>query len=114
MPDGTRSRTVEVHILAQESASSKRVSSSLCISLPALRQRQAQMETKRTLDGMVEHPERVRPEQFSYGILDRIFHRHKGRGPATLEVGGLEVTSTACSWSTRKKRPACALAEAIP
>ncbi len=62
-------------------------------SLPALLQRQAQMEeTKRIVDDMVEHPERVCPEQFSYEILDRIFHRHKGRGPATFEVGGSEIT----------------------
>ncbi len=62
-------------------------------SLPALRQRQAQMEeTRRWQQDMVQHPERLSPGQFSFELLNRIFHRHKGRGPATFEVGGLEVT----------------------
>ena len=58
-------------------------------SLPALLQRQAEVEqARRSVDDMVEHPERVRPDQFSYEVLNRIFHRHSGPGPGTLKVGG--------------------------
>jgi hypothetical protein len=61
--------------------------------LPVLLQRQAEMEeTRRWQQDMIEHPQRLSPGQFSHELLNRIFHRHKGRGPATLEVGGLEVT----------------------
>jgi len=73
-------------------------------SLPALLQRQAEMEqARRTVDDMVEHPERVRPDQFSYEVLNRIFHRHSGPGPGTLKVGGLEVTKL-CRFMVNTKK----------
>jgi len=57
---------------------------------------------------MVEHPERVRPDQFSYEVLNRIFHRHSGPGPGTLKVGGLEVTKL-CRFmvNTKKESKVC-------
>ena len=73
-------------------------------SLPTLLQRQAEMEaTRRWQQDMVEHPQRLSPGQFSYELLNRIFHQHKGRGPATFEVGGLEVTKH-CSFMVNTKR----------
>jgi len=73
-------------------------------SLPALLQRQGEMEqARRAVDDMVEHPERVRPDQFSYEVLSRIFHRHSGRGPGTLKVGGLEVTKLCRFMANTKK-----------
>jgi hypothetical protein len=49
-------------------------------------------ETRRWQQDMVEHPQLLSSGQFSLELLNRIFHHHKGRGPATLEVGGLEIT----------------------
>ena len=78
-------------------------------SLPALLQLQGEMEqARRAVDDMVEHPERVRPDQFSYEVLNRIFHRHQGRGPGTLKVGGLDVTKL-CRFmvNTEKETKVC-------
>lgn len=84
-------------------------------SLPALLQRQGEMEqARRAVDDIVEHPERVRPDQFSYEVLNRILHRHNGGGPGTLKVGGLEVTKHCRFTLNTKKRPKCALSREIP
>jgi hypothetical protein len=73
-------------------------------SLPALLQRQAEMEeSRRWQQDMVEHPQSLSPGQFSFEFLSRIFHRHKGRGPATFEVGGWEVTKH-CLFMVNSKR----------
>lgn len=73
-------------------------------SLPTLLRRQAELDAaQEAVNAMVLHPEQATSQQLTFDLLNRIFQRHCGRGPATLKVGEVDVTKH-CSLLRNSKR----------
>ncbi|OKH86849.1 hypothetical protein [Thalassospira sp. TSL5-1] len=64
---------------------------------PVLREAQAvadaqAMTEKETYNNLLDNPDLITQDKFSYPLLDAVFWKHKGPGTHTMQIGGFEVT----------------------
>jgi len=55
-------------------------------------QQQKKAQERRNM--LIEHPETVQESDFTYSLLNDIFFYHHGKGEATLNIGGIDVTKS--------------------